>query len=196
MTLTLRKGSAPISMAKPTVVRARAMWPAATDYDLAAEVLYHDGHSSSVATFAAAGRPASSSTPEGSVRHLGDIQRSEGGYAEEIIEIFPNAAVRAVLFWVYSAQSNGDGSFQEYGVSMEISDGDGNTIRINSDDASDNPEIYTCAPGMIEIDHTGVTLHALGLYSAPESELRPLLALGADGRPGVWMDAGPVNDFK
>ena len=96
---------------------------------------------------------------------------------------------------VYSAQSNGSGSFRQYQVSMAIDkggDGGGDTVTIDASNASDHDAVYCCVPGIIINDPDGVRIQFLELYSEPESEQRPVM--GADLI--VTMDAGPVNAFK
>lgn len=208
MAISMVKGDTPVVMTKSTVIRARVMWPPQTDYDLGAEVIYRDGRTESVAMFGAAGLPAQRQTSDGKVRHLGDVKRSGAAMAEEVIEIELTDDIAAVVPWAYSAQSNGTGSFHRYQVSMEVDNGAGETVLISSSDASRNPMVYTCVPGMIENGQDGVQVHALELYSRVSSENRPTASLQASksllglrktqqtGSVSVTMDAGPKNTYK
>jgi tellurite resistance protein TerA len=103
-----------------------------------------------------------------------------------------NPDVLTVLPVVYSAQSNGDGSFRKYQVSMAIDNGSGNTVTIDASGASDHDLVFTCVPGIIINDPDGVRIQFLELYSKPESEKRPDIG----GDLIVRMDVGPVNAFK
>lgn len=193
--ISMTKGQVPVSLGKARRVRVRMSWPPATDYDLGAEVLYTDGRTESIAAFGARLTPARQTSTDGAVRQLGDVQRSGAATAEEILEVDLNPGIRAVLPWAYSAQSNGTGSFHRYQVTLEVDDGQGNTVRITADDAADDDHVYTCAPGMIENTENGVQVHALYRYSAPDSENRPRLGLDRQ-RITLDMNAGPRNNRK
>ena len=111
---------------------------------------------------------------------------------QETIEINLTPQIAAVVPVVYSAQSNGSGSFRRYRVGMAIDNGGGDTVTIDATNASDDDAVYTCVPGIIINDPDGVRIQFLELYSAQGSENRP--AIGEDLI--VRMDAGPVNAFK
>ena len=111
---------------------------------------------------------------------------------QETIEINLNPDVLAVVPVVYSAQSNGAGSFRKYQVSMSIDNGSGDTVTIDATSASDDDMVFTCVPGIIINDPDGVRIQFLELYSAAGSEQRP----GIGGDLIVTMDTGPVNAFK
>ena len=139
-------------------------------------------------------------TKDRAVRHTGDVGRAKGkGWRKpvaqvgrEAIEINLNSAILAVVPVVYSAQSNGDGSFRRYQVSMAIDNGSGDTVTIDAGNASDDDAVYSCVPGIIINDPDGVRIQFLELYSEPGSEERPVIG----GDLIVEMDAGPVNAFK
>ena len=103
-----------------------------------------------------------------------------------------NANILAVVPVVYSAQSNGTGSFREYMVSMAIDNGQGTRVEIDAASAKANPLVYTCVPGIILNTDEGLTILALEKYSKPSSENRPLITKNLT----VRMDAGPTNAFK
>lgn len=207
--ISLTKGQR-VSIEKSPVITARIEWPAATDYDVFALVRYADGHDETVATFGTKEQPqATQRSSDGAVTHLGDVGRARtartgGGLfgrkkqsppapmASETIEIRLNPKVVAVLPVVYSAQSNGTGSFRRYQVSMSIDNGAGTSVRIDASNASDHDNIYTCVPGIVVNSPDGVIVDSLELYSAPTSELRPAL----DDHLTVHMDAGGLNLYK
>lgn len=207
--ISLTKGQR-VSIEKSPVITARIEWPAATDYDVFAHVRYADGHDETVATFGTKEQPqATQRSSDGAVTHLGDVGRARtartgGGLfgrkkqsppapmTSETIEIRLNPKVVAVLPVVYSAQSNGTGSFRRYQVSMSIDNGAGTSVRIDASNASDHDNIYTCVPGIVVNSPDGVIVDSLELYSAPTSELRPVL----DDHLTVHMDAGGLNLYK
>ena len=207
--ISLTKGQR-VSIEKSPVITARIEWPAATDYDVFALVRYADGHDETVATFGTKEQPhATQRSSDGAVTHLGDVGRARtartgGGLfgrkkqsppapmTSETIEIRLNPKVVAVLPVVYSAQSNGTGSFRRYQVSMSIDNGAGTSVRIDASNASDHDNIYTCVPGIVVNSPDGVIVDSLELYSAPTSELRPVL----DDHLTVHMDAGGLNLYK
>jgi tellurite resistance protein TerA len=214
-TINLRKGEQ-VTITRTPLIVATCTWPRATDYDIFALVRYRDGHTETVSTFGTAEHQQDfrTATADGAVRHGGDVGRapaaskprgwrrkSVAGAAPEVgresIEITLNPQIVAVVPVVYSAQSNGDGSFRRYQVSMAIDngsaeDGGGDTVTIDATDASADDAIYSCVPGIIINDPDGVRIQFLELYSRPGSESRPVV--GDDLI--VTMDAGPVNAFK
>lgn len=191
-TINLTKGQG-IKLAKTQVMTAVCSWPPATDYDVYALVRYRDGRTETVSTFGTKQDSRfETSTRDGAVRHLGDVQRSSDAMASETIEIRLTPDVAAVVPVVYSAQSNGAGSFRRYRVGMSIDNGQGQKVVIDASNASDHDNIYTCVPGIILNSDQGVQVHALEQYSRRGSENRPEIT--PDLR--VLMDAGPVNAYK
>jgi tellurite resistance protein TerA len=200
-TINLRKGQQ-VTITKTARIVATCTWPRATDYDIYALVSYRDGRCETVSTFGTAGneRDFQLATTDGAVRHSGDVGRTQSrGWrkktaevGQETIQISLNPEVRAVLPVVYSAQSNGTGSFRKYQVSMAIDNGSGDTVTIDAGNASDDDMVFSCVPGIIINDPDGVRIQFLELYSSAGSEQRP--AIGADLI--VQMDVGPVNAFK
>ena len=204
-TINLRKGEQ-VTITKTQRIVATCTWPRATDYDIFALVRYRDGHDETVSTFGTEGVRTDFQlvTRDGAVRHSGDVgrQQQSSGWRKkktaatqegrETIEITLNTDILAVLPVVYSAQSNGSGSFRQYQVSMAIDNGGGDTVTIDASNASDHEAVYSCVPGIIINDPDGVRIQFLELYSEPESEQRPVL--GADLI--VTMDAGATNAYK
>lgn len=206
MTINLAKGDKPATMTKTPMVKATVRWSSRTDYDLYALVLYADGATETVAMFPAVGQPAQATTSRfpGAVKHLGDVGRTSGGAAEEVLEIYITDAIRAVVPVAYSAQSNGTGSFRQYAVSMEIDNGiPDQVVAVSAANANADNRVYTCAVGIVENTPDGILVHALEDYSRPGSEQRPTVELTGKGWSGrknpvvqVRMDAGPVNAYK
>ncbi len=213
-TISLRKGEQ-VTITRTPLIVATCTWPRATDYDIFALVRYRDGHTETVSTFGTAEDQHAfrTATVDGAVRHGGDVGRAQAAkprgwrrkaapttgpeVGRESIEITLNPQIVAVVPVVYSAQSNGDGSFRRYQVSMSIdngsaADGGGDTVTIDATDASDDDAIYSCVPGIIINDPDGIRIQFLELYSRPGSENRPVVG----GDLIVKMDAGPVNAFK
>lgn len=189
--LSLKKGEE-VSIAASAVITARCMWPSTTDYDVYALVLLKDGSTRIVSTFGSeADRNPTMSVLDGAVKHLGDIKRGNGSMAEEIIEIRMTPEIEAIVPVVYSAQSNGGGSFRRHKVSCEISNGQGTQVTINADNASANDSVYTVAVGVIRNAPEGTRIEALEAYSKPGSENRPAIKNGK-----VVMDAGSKNLYK
>jgi len=87
-------------------------------------------------------------TPDGAVRHTGDVRRSTGSAAAEQIEIRLNSNILAMVPGVYSAQSSGAGSFRECMLFMAIDHGQGTRVQIDAATATANPLVYTCVPGI------------------------------------------------
>jgi len=183
-----------ISLTKTPVLTATVSWPSVTDYDVYALVRYRNGAQLTVSQFGTKDAPSqfSPTTPDGAVRHLGDVQRGDGRLATETIEIRLSPDVLAVVPVAYSAQSNGTGSFRRYRVSMRIDNGAGQAVEIASENASRDDTVFTCVPGIVLNTDAGVRVEALELYSARGSERRPVV----DERLSVVMDAGPVNAYK
>ncbi|MFC8596845.1 hypothetical protein [Isoptericola sp. NPDC057191] len=190
--INLAKGQT-IRLAKTDLITATVSWPPSTDYDVYAIVHYQDGRQVVVSTFGTKDSPRSflTATPDGAVRHLGDVQRGGGTTATETLEIRMSPQIAAVAPVVYSAQSNGTGSFRRYQVTMRI-EGGSPTVVVPAPNASDDNRVYTCVPGIIRNTPDGLQVESLELYSRPDSEHRPAI----DPQLGVVMDAGPVNAYK
>ena len=186
------------------IINVSAVWSSNTDYDLYAIGLHKDGTEEHVATFGASGIPAKMHSDDYSILHMGDAGRGEGAAGESMQLTFAkDSTLSAVLFVVYSAQSNGTGSFKKYGVEFRADFGD-DTVFIPSDKANANDHIYTMAPCWIENTEEGPLMHALkGPYSMggerrPEFK-RTKTTLWGRGNPGdliVSFDQGPRNDYK
>ncbi|KNY29357.1 TerD family protein [Pseudobacteroides cellulosolvens] len=206
--INLSKGQKPVIIDKTAEITAYVTWDSKTDYDIYALVFTKDGRQIDVAMFGADGVKPLQSFDNGTVEHMGDVGRSARGFFSfrskkskedsktEIIKIRPNDNVLAVVPVVYSAQSNGTGSFYRYRASMTIDNNEGTTVSISSQNANDDDLIYTCVPGVILNTPEGIVIDAVEMYSEPGSERRPKLLRGHDGKIKVLMDAGPRNDYK
>lgn len=159
---------------------------AGKDYDLKALVRYRDGK---LIYVGAANEDEYLSTPDGAVRHRGDV--TEPGELEHIyIKWHPNIASVAVSS--YSAIENGQGSFYRYGVFVRIRNGK-QTIEIPASDVSANDLSYTLCFGEILFgqEKDSLEVAALEMYSAPNSENRIGYRNGK-----VVMDIGPSGAQK
>lgn len=156
------------------------------DYDLKALVRYRNGK---LVYVGAASKDEILQTPEGAVRHGGDIKRP--GVLEHI-QITWHPDIASVAVSSYSAIENGVGSFFEYGVFLSIKNG-GQTIKIEAADTSINRYSYTLCFGEILFGSTPNTFEvsALEMYSKPHSERR----IGYAGSK-VKMDIGPLGSKK
>ncbi|WIA99837.1 TerD family protein [Curtobacterium sp. MCBA15_012] len=183
-----------VSLTKTPTITVTISWPNATDYDVFALVQYQDGHVETVAQFGTKDdRKSSPRTADGTVVHRGDERRGAGRttMADEVIDITLNPSIARIVPVVYSAQSNGTGSFRRYQVSTAVDNGAGDVVEIAARDADANDKVYTCVPAVITNgDH--VRIEKLEAYSKPGSERRPVVE--ADGT--VRMDAGSVNAYK
>jgi tellurite resistance protein TerA len=194
--VNLSKGEKSVIIEKTERIIASVSWKTGTDYDVYALVQTRDGREVHVATFPADGVPVLMDYGNGAVRHLGDVGRGGGKVKTETLEIRLNDDIAAVVPVVYSAQSNGTGSFYRYKVSMRVDNQRGTDVTIPAENANNNDQIYTCVPGMIRNTPHGVVIDALELYSKPNSENRPKLTMQSDGTIKVRMDAGPRNAYK
>lgn len=209
--VNLSKGQKPVMIDKTAEITAYVTWDSRTDYDIYALVLTREGKQVDVAMFGAEDVPPLQNFDNGTVEHMGDVGRSDNdkGFLffrsskknkddnnTEIIKIRPHDNVLAVVPVVYSAQSNGTGSFYRYRASMTIDNNQGTTVSISSENANDDDLIYTCVPGIILNTPEGIVIDPVEMYSSPGSEKRPKLKVGIDGKVKVFMDAGPENDFK
>ncbi|MFB7858941.1 TerD family protein [Rhodococcus qingshengii] len=212
--INLKKGDAPVSLTKGSGIVLNCSWDSDTDYDLVALVLYKDGHVETVATFGAETKPRvtpnavfpQEKTPDGAVIHGGDAVNGQGD-SGETINVTLNDNIRAIVPVCYSAQSNGVGSFKQYMVSMTVSDGAGQTAKVEAIHASNDSNIYTCVPGWVENTDSGVLVHYLEAYSERNSENRPIVrfkqvkkGMFSRAEPTdqveIVMDKGPRNDDK
>lgn len=183
-----------ISLTKTAKITVTISWPNSTDYDVYALVQYVDGHVETVSQFGTkTDQRFTASTADGAVVHLGDQRRGTGTttLADEVVEITMHPAIARIVPIVYSAQSNGTGSFRRYQVGMTIDNGAGDVVEIAARDADANDNVYTCVPGVIT-NGDQVRIEKLESYSKPRSEKRPVI--DPDGT--VRMDAGAVNAYK
>ena len=194
--INLDKGQKPVIIAKTPEITATVSWKTGTDYDIYALVYTKNGKQVDVAMFGAMGTPPLSRFGNGAVEHMGDVGRNSGSVKKEVIKIRLTNDILAVVPVVYSAQSNGTGSFYRYKVSMSIDNHSGTSVTISSKNANNNDRIYTCVPGILHNTQDGVIISPIELYSKPNSEYRPKLKLGYSNMVEVLMDQGPKNDYK
>ncbi|MCA1041127.1 TerD family protein [Bacillus infantis] len=194
--INLDKGQKPVLIEKTPEITATVSWKTGTDYDIYALVYTKNGRQIDVAMFGAQGTPPLRRYGNGAVEHMGDVGRFSGSTKKEVIKLRLTNDILAVVPVVYSAQSNGTGSFYRYKVSMSIDNHSGTSVTISSKNANNNDTIYTCVPGILHNTDDGVIISPLELYSAPNSEFRPKLVMGASNMVEVLMDQGPINDYK
>lgn len=194
--INLDKGQKSVMIDKTPEITATVSWKTGTDYDIYALVYTKNGKQVDVAMFGASGTPALSRFGNGAVEHMGDVGRNSGSVKTEIIKLRLTDDILAVVPVVYSAQSNGTGSFYRYKVSMSIDNHSGTSVTISSKNANNNDRIYTCVPGILQNTEDGVIISPIELYSKPNSEYRPKLKLGSSNMVEVIMDEGPKNDYK
>ncbi|MGG3129747.1 TerD family protein [Bacillus pumilus] len=194
--INLDKGHKPIIIEKTPEITAAVSWESGTDYDIYALVYTKSGKQVDVAMFGAKGIPALKSYGSGAVEHMGDVGRDHESMKTEVIKLRLNDDILAVVPVVYSAQSNGTGSFYRYRVSMSIDNHQGTSVTIHAKHANDNDRIYSCVPGILQNTNDGVIIRPLELYSKPNSERRPKLKMKSSNEIEVLMDKGPVNDYK
>lgn len=194
--ISLDKGHKPIIIEKTPEITATVSWESGTDYDIYALVYTKSGKQIDVAMFGAKGVPALKSYGNGAVEHMGDVGRDRESMKTEVIKLRLNDDILAIVPVVYSAQSNGTGSFYRYRVSMSIDNHQGTSVTIHAKHANDNDQIYSCVPGMLQNTNDGVIIRPLELYSKPNSERRPKLKMKSSDEIEVLMDKGPVNDYK
>lgn len=189
--ISLTKGQG-ISLTKTSLITVTCSWPPSTDYDVYALVTYRDGRVETVSTFGTKepGPAPMRATSDGAVTHLGDVRRSGAAQASETIEVRLTPDIDLVVPVVYSAQSNGTGSFRRFRVNMSIDNGAGQSVFIDASNASADDTVYSCVPGTIR-NGAELRIEALEAYSAPGSERRPVVQGGA-----VVMDQGPENAYK
>ncbi len=194
--VNLEKGQKSVMIEKTPEITATVSWQTGTDYDIYALVYTRSGEQIDVAMFGAEDVPPLQSFGNGAVEHMGDVGRSHQTTKTEVIKLRLRDDILAVVPVVYSAQSNGTGSFYRYKVSMSIDNHQGTSVTISSKNANNNDKIYTCVPGILQNTADGVIISPLELYSEPNSEYRPMLQMGDSGMVEVLMDEGPVNDYK
>ena len=155
------------------------------DYDLKALVRYRDGK---LIYIGAANTDEFLSTPEGAVKHGGDI-KNPGEMEKILIKWHPNIASVAVSS--YSALENGTGSFRDYGVFVRITNGK-QIIEIPAASTSEDEYSYTlCFGEIIFGEDKSMQVSALEMYSEQYSERRIGYKNGK-----VVMDIGPVGKIK
>jgi tellurium resistance protein TerD len=186
--ISLVKG-ATISLTKTVdaTISASNGWKAKNkDYDLKALVRYKDGRQIYVG---AANSDEVLATPEGAVRHGGDVRAGSSDLETITIKWHPDIA--SVALSSYSALENGQGSFHQYGVYVNIKNGD-QLVGIDAADASADGESYTLCFGEVTFqpDHS-FNVTNLELYSKRGSEHR----IGYK-HDKVVMDAGPKGKNK
>ncbi|WP_028393813.1 TerD family protein [Bacillus cihuensis] len=194
--ISLDKGQKPVIIDKTPEITATVSWETGTDYDIYALVYTKDGKQIDVAMFGAKGTPPLRSFGNGAVEHMGDIRGNSLSTKTEVIKLRLNNDILAVVPVVYSAQSNGTGSFYRYKVSMSIDNHNGTSVTIVAKNANNNDRIYSCVPGILHNTHDGIIISPLELYSTPDSERRPKLRMGSSNMVEVIMDKGPINDYK
>ncbi|MGE6630642.1 TerD family protein [Bacillus sp. NPDC077027] len=194
--ISLDKGQKPVIIEKTPEITATVSWKSGTDYDIYALVYTKDGKQVDVAMFGAKGTPPLRNYGNGAVEHMGDVGRDHQSTKTEVIKLRLNDDILAVVPVVYSAQSNGTGSFYRYKVSMSIDNHQGTSVTINAKNANDNDQIYSCVPGILQNTQDGVIISPLELYSKPNSERRPKLKMKSSNMIDVMMDKGPLNDYK
>lgn len=156
------------------------------DYDLKALVRYRNGK---MIYIGAANYDEYLSTPDGAVKHGGDIE-SPGEL--EHIKISWNQDIASVAVSSYSAIENGTGSFYKYGVFVRIKNGS-QIIEIPAANTSANDKSYTLCFGEILFgdEPNSFVVSALEMYSRPNSEHRIGYINGV-----VTMDIGPSGKMK
>lgn len=186
-TMQLTKGSSMKLTKTGAPILAKNGWSAKNkDYDLKALVRYRDGR---LLYIGAANADETLTSPEGAVSHGGDVRK--GSSDLETISIRWNPQIASVALSSYSALENGPGSFQEYGVYVEIVNGP-QVVRISAANASADRNSYTLCFGEVIFEKDGsLTVVNHEYYSAPSSENR----IGYRGDQ-VVMDIGPRGQTK
>lgn len=194
--INLLKGEKPVLIEKTSLITATVSWETGTDYDIYALVLTNENKQIDVATFGAMGVPSLTNYKNGTIVHLGDVVSTHIGQKEEKIEIRFSKDIVAVVPVVYSAQSNGTGSFYKYKVSIQIDNHNGTNVKIDAINANKDNKVYTCVPAIIRNSEQGIIIEPVELYSKPNSEKRPKLKKIKEDYVEVLMDQGPLNDYK
>lgn len=188
-TVSLTKGSR-ITLTKsaaerPTIEASNGWTAKKKDYDLKALVRYRDGR---LVYVGAANADEVLTTPDGAVRHSGDI-RTPG--ALETITITWHPDVASIALSSYSALENGTGSFREHGVYVNIANGPQVVGLAASDSSADATQYTLCFGEVLLGEDRTFTVVNLELYSKPGSENR----VGYK-KDAVTMDIGPVGKQK
>ena len=186
--ISLKKGEK-ISLSKtddaPIIVENG--WTAkGKDYDLKALVRYRNGK---LVYIGAANQDESLQTPDGAVKHGGDVKNP--GELEHILVKW-HKDIASVAVSSYSALENGPGSFNRYGVYVRVRNGN-QIVEIPAANTSANDHSYTLCFGEIIFGDTKNSLDVINLemYSRPSSESR----IGYKGEK-VVMDIGPSGRLK
>lgn len=186
--INLTKGStiSLVKTASATIVATNGWKARNKDYDLKALVRYKDGR---LVYVGAANVDETLRTPEGAVRHGGDVKQGSGEL--EKITITWHEDIASVALSSYSALENGAGSFRQYGVYVSLTNGD-QTVTISAADASAKSTSYTLCFGevLFKADRS-FDVTNLEKYSRANSEHR----IGYHG-DRVVMDAGPEGRNK
>jgi len=156
------------------------------DYDLKALVRYRDGRQVYIG---AANTDEFMQTPEGAVRHGGDVKQSG---QHETLYITWHKDIASVALSSYSAMENGAGSFNRYGVYVKIINGS-QTVEIPATNVNADDNSYTLCFGEIIFGTSHGKLEVIDheMYSRPQSENR----IGYQG-DRVVMDIGPIGQVK
>lgn len=193
-----------VNMTKSSMITATTSWINNKDYDIAADVIYIDGHVETVVTYPTeeGGVPVRMQTDDGAIKHLGDVGATGTGRPHEIIEIRLNPNIRSVVIWGYSARKNGAGSFKKYEVELSIDNGAGETVSMPPKYMNDNKDVYTLVLGAIHQIDGEVSIEKIEAYSKG-GERRPKVSLVSKGRFGnkhheiaIEMDKGETNVVK
>lgn len=188
--ITLKKGEN-VNLAKPAEIVATARWKDRPggffgggedlDYDLFCHVAYRNGEREIVKFDRLASK-------DGAIKHHGDLQ--SGG--EEKVTVKLNNEIAAVGFSLYSARSNGTGSFAHAKAEVEFEVG-AERVKIPTEDMSGSDTSYTLYFGTILNREDGrIEIRSAADFSRSSSEKQ--VVLKADG--SHQMDAGPENQFK
>lgn len=189
--VSLAKGQV-VSLDKPgqggaDAIVVKNVWTArGKDYDLKALVLFRDGRSVYVG---AANKDEVLTVANGAIVHSGDSTSAD---VPETLTIKWSPDIARIAVSSYSALENGAGSFRQYGVSVEIANGQ-QVLAIPAADANADGRSYTLCFGEIVFGTTpgAMKVTALEDYSARNSERR----VGYVGNT-VKMDAGPEGQRK
>ena len=201
MSIDLGKKSGAISLSKGDrvtiddtgAITATVSFSKSTDYDVYAIVLLKDGSEKVVSTFGSEAQRTPTPQVLG-VRHLGDVQRGGASALNtETLTITLSAEIDQVAVVVYSAQSNGAGSFRRYKATCAVDNGAGTVVTIPADQASDEDTVYTCVPAIIRNTPDGAVIERVEMYSAPTSEIRPSF-VSAPKRSGLFSRSKNVPD--
>lgn len=204
MSVSMQKSGDKVSMAKSPVITATTSWINNKDYDIAADVVYTDGHVETVVTYPTeeGGVPVRMQTDDGAVKHLGDVGATGTGRPHETIEIRLNPNIRTVVIWGYSARKNGSGSFKQYEVELVIDNGAGEVVKMPPEFMSDNQGVYTLVIGAIHQIDGAVSVEKIEKYSRG-GERRPKVSLVSKGMFGnkhteiaIEVDKGETNVVK